>query len=223
MGDKANMNDTALYRTTRETGFSARVEPIWRNVAQVRKQLGFLGHRKERNRIKRLVTAINDSLATAGVDAAGWDREEGECICHLRVERLGFLEDLRRFAREGLPTNVGRTLLHLLGSREKHALYLPADLERPLLVSDGATDVPAGSSMRLAQELAVIDKYLQVEREFALARMAKANFINASEKDLTSLESKAMFDPLFWAKFGYVVMKKLTEASIESKLPIILS
>lgn len=214
-------NATSIFRMTRSSGFDGRVMPIWHDLRVFRRKMGLLERLREKSRLRRLVQAINAALAARGSDSLQWDREDGDCVCHLHVERVGLLEDLRRFAHEGLPSGKARHLPHLLSGRDKHALYLPADFPTPFLVHDGTQDIPVGSAPNLLAELATLDKFLHVESELTLP--AEANRVVASQEVVQKFDSKAMYDPLFWAKFGYLVLKKLATSAVEHRLPAILS
>lgn len=210
-------SDSTIYRLAKGTGFNARVEPITHNVTRLRKELGWIQYMKERSRVKKLVSRINDHLKSTGIDPGGWDTSQGKCIVNLRVEKLGVLEDLRGFVREddgGLARRCG----HLLNGRERNAYAIPVDFEQPFLLDQDGDRVPVGSSIRLKAELEGIEKTLHVADSLSPDKMV--SFLHASETDISRYESKVLTDPLFWTKFGFVLLSKLVRSSVESGLPI---
>ena len=167
--------------------------------------------------MKKLVGRINDHLKAIGADLNGWDTPQGKCIVNLRVEKFGVLEDLRAFVRES-DGGLARKCGHLLNGRERNAYALPVDFEQPFLLDQDGDRVPVGSAIRLKEELAAIEKTLHVSDSLSPDKMV--SFLHASETDISRYESKVLTDPLFWTKFGFVLLSKLVRSSVESGLPI---
>jgi hypothetical protein len=212
-----NPADTTI-RYVNNLDFNARVEPIWHNIKKLRPKLGFIGYFKERFRVKRLVKAVNEGLQKQGVDPAGWDRREGDCVCNMRIEKLGAIHDLRNYARERLPSSP---LPHLLQHRDRNAIYLPLEFTQPFRISDKGRNTAVGSAVNLHKELQAVEALLRAQETLDPQKMVP--FMHADSKAIDMYESKMAHDPMFWAKFGYVVLKKLTDMSAKTQLPIIFA
>jgi len=213
--------DSTLHRLAQGMGFHARVEPLLLGAARRRRESGWWDGWGQRRRLKRLAASVNARLGAAGIDGAGWDRRDGECIVYLRIEKLGLLEDLRSFARQEDASDGSARFPHLLGLRERNALGLPLELPAPLAAELDGDPVPVFSAPRLRAELEALAPALRQGE--GQAAVALANMMHASESDISKLESQALSDPLFWVRFGYTVLTKLARAGTESRLPIIFA
>ena len=102
---------------------------------------------------------------------------------------------------------------------------LPRGLEEPFELDIIANGKPigVGSSVRLAAELEEINRILQVEETFALAKLNRVDFLDATEKDISMYESRLAFTDQFWPMFAYVMMRKLADTGVEKQLPVIFA
>ena len=206
-------DEAGIHRLARGAGFQARVAPI----SAAGTSVGWLARLRERRRLRRIADAVNAQLRAAGVDPGDWDRSGGEPVLRLRVEKLGVLEDLRTFAR----ARPALALPHLLEHRERNALYVPADFDPPFAVDFDGDRIPVGSVPRLKRELARVESELNLET--ALAAGAAVDLSHASETDISKYESLATADPLFWPRFGFLLVRRLARAADEHRYPIIFS
>lgn len=187
-------------------GFDARVEPF-SNISKERMaEAGFWGKITERWKWGRIASAVAKRIPQC---APILRQAQSPCVCNLKIARIGVLNDLKEFARSD------DRFRHLVEGRESMAVYLPIAFQEPLVA--GALHV--GSSVRLQQELAELNKSLQVEKTFALKKMV--DFLSADEEAISKYESKFDTTGGFWLKFGYVIIKKLTDMSLQHKLPIV--
>lgn len=214
-------SDSTIYRLAKGTGFNARVEPIWHNLSRIRKTIGWIQYVRDKSKLKKLIGRVSEHFKEINVAADGWDTTQGKCVVNLRVEKLGVLEDLRTFVKQDSSGRLAAKAGHLLNHRERNAYYLPVDFEKPFVVDQDGDKIPFGSSVRLRQELEAIDQVLCSSDSLAADKMV--NYLHASETDISRFESKVLMDPLFWTKFGYVLLMKLARSSAESGLPIIFA
>ena len=217
-GDASAHGDTTIFRILSPMPFNARVEPMWHNVDRIKRKLNLIQWVKERGRVRRIVELVNDGLRGQGLSPDGWDKGDGSCMCNLRLDRRGVLQDLQAYARDCFPDS---NIAHLYVARDKNAFYLPIDFPMPIFVKDGKHDVPVGSAIRLRDEMEILKPALQSD-EFLDSKKMVAYF-HASQKEVAKLETKAQYDPQFWAKFGAVLLSKLLDASLDNKMPIIFA
>lgn len=210
--------DTTMFRVLSPVAFNARVEPIWYNFERVKRKLNVIQAAKERGRVRRIIELVNDDLRRQEVDVNGWDTIEGGCVCNLRLDRRGVLQDLQAYARDCFPD---ADIAHLYVARDKDALYLPIDFPAPIYVRDGKGKVPVGSAARLLKELEMLRPALQSDEFMDTRKMV--NYFHAAKKEIAKLDKKAQYDPQFWAKFGIVILGKLAESSVENKMPVIFA
>ena len=220
MGARGHREST-IYRLARGTGFNARVEPIWHNVTRLRRSLGIIQYMRERVRVKRLVSKVNGQLKAWGLDPGGWDTPQGRCVVNLRIEKFGVLEDLRSFVRQDAGGGLAERSPHLLNHRERNAYYVPLDFDRPFLLGREPDAIPIGSSIRLRKELQEIEEVLHVKDSLSADKMV--DYLHASQSDITRYESEMLTDPMFWTKFGCVLLTKVARTSAETGLPVVFA
>lgn len=224
MADPAprRLGDTTL-RIQTGLGFNARVEPIWYTYSRLEPRLGFFERWREKRRTRRLVAEVNHTLRKAGVDPAGWDDRPGGCVCNLRVARQGMVAELKRFVRDALGAPAARELAHLQALRDSACVLLPVEFPSPFTTSPlgGEDAVPVASAARVKEELGKVDAELRITATFAIKKMV--DFLDAAEKDISAWESRYADIENFWAKFAFVLLRKLTDVSVEKRLPVILA
>lgn len=221
--------DNAAAAPTVPMSFDARVQPFWLPLKDRTHPLGFFESWKRKRHLTTILRAINAALQTQSVGAANWDQSPGECLCNLRVDRMGVLQDLRTFAArqddqsatEVFNGNAESRFRHLIKNRDRSSFYIPIDFAEPFMIHDPETRdlVPVGSSVRLRRELTLLNKDLKVEETFQIKKMV--DFLQATAQDIARYEVSFANDPLFWVKFGYVLLDKLAQKSIQSRLPIV--
>lgn len=209
-------------------GFDARVEPFLFSTEKTRKELGFFKYRREKSRVIRAVETIRRAIDQNLTTEFPWARLDGERVCNMRIAKLGVLQDLKDYAakldnttlqqikKEGAPTRF----LHLVQTSEQHGYILPENFPKPLLIQlrDVRGPFPVLSSYRLQAELSEINKSLNVEKTFKIKKMPQ--FMEAKDEDIAHFEANFNVRGDFWIKFGFLVITKLTEQSIEHKLPV---
>lgn len=207
--------DTTIFRILSPLQFNARVEPIGFNVERIKRKLNLIQWAKERGRVRRIVEFVNDALRAQGISPEDWDKVEGACVCNLRLERRGVLQDLQAYARDCFPDS---SIVHLYVARDKNAYFLPVDFPTPISVKDGKSVVSVGSSVRLRAEMEILKPALQSDEFLDSRKMV--DYFHASRKEVAKLDTKAHYDPQFWAKFGAVLVSKLVDVSLKNKMPI---
>lgn len=219
---KEKHKDTTLYRTEGNVGFNARVEPMWHTFVRLRSKRGFFENWREKRRMKNLIRKIDEKFGELRVAANGWDQAGGECVCNLRVAKMGLTAELKTHLEAAVGKETSAAWKHLASQRDSRAVALPLDFPEPFTVplGRGSDNVLVTSSVRLAAELAEVNRKLRIEETFALARMSKIDYIDASQRDISVYESKFASMNDFWPKFAYVLLKKLADKSVESKLPV---
>lgn len=209
--------DSTLRRIDGSVGCNARVEPFWYSIGRLRSRIGFFNALRERWVLRRQVAAINTELKRQKVDPNRWDRVTGECVCNLRVAKMGLLHGLRTFAsRQGADE-----LRHLLRHRDRKSYYLPLDFSEPFVIVSIGEEIPVGSSLRLVAELKRLNEVLNVESSFGMKKMV--DFLDATDRDISTSESRFGDNEGFWVRFGYVFLRKLAEKSVEHRMPIIFA
>lgn len=211
------------YRLTRSTSFNARVEPIWMHFRKTQDRRGMIGSFLEKRRVKSLITAIHDGLAAQGIVPSGWDREEGECACNMKVDKMGLLQDLRSMVGKKMSKSRLPEIRHFAHVREWQSFCVPVDFARPFDVPGlrSRDVIPIGSSVRLQQELQVIGDVLRVGKKLNADKMVP--FLQMKEADVLKAETKAQSDPSFWPVFSFCILKKLADVSVERGLPIVFA
>jgi hypothetical protein len=214
---------------TGQMPFDARVQPFWHALRDKENPLGFFEGWRRKRHLTALLRSVNAAVQAQGVEPGAWDAKDGECVCNLRVDRLGVLQDLRTFAAqednqsatEVFNGNAESRFLHLIKNRDRASYYIPVDFAEPLMIHDAETRemVPVGSSLRLQRELGLLNKTLRVQETFQIKKMV--DYLQATSKDISRYERNFANDPLFWVKFGYILLDKLVRKSVEAGLPII--
>jgi hypothetical protein len=206
----------------RFSGFQARVEPIWQAYKLLKPKLGFFERFRERRAIRRRVQAIRTQLARAGAETSAppWDRAEGECVCNLRVGKLGLLQDLREHVSKHLNQSAQEKIPHFLRHREWNAYYLPVDFDPPFSVrGEGRDLIPVGSSVRLRDELGAIDQIFRFGEMVSPEKLAP--HVKVSESDIIKFDTTNDENPEFWICFGFSLLQKLCAESVKHTLPIV--
>lgn len=216
--------DTTLFRVARDVGFNARVEPFWHTFGRLKSRLGFFERRRERRRLERIVAGIRAGLRAEGADPQGWDEREGECVCNLRVARMGLVKEFKNYARGAADAGAGsEPWPHLFALRDRPCLLIPVEFARPLSVSPGGGEepFPVASSLRARAELEEINARLRIDETFALRKMV--DYLDATERDIAIYESRFGTSEGFWPKFTFVLLRKLCEASAAHRLPVLFA
>lgn len=211
--------------------FDARVEGFWQPLKDPRHPLGFFESWRKKRRLTALLRTLNAGIAAQEAAPGAWDQKQADPICNLRIDRLGVLQDLRTFAAhqdnqsatEVFEGAAESRFLHLIKNRDRTSYYVPVDFAEPLMIHDPDTHemIPVGSGPRLLRELALLNKTLRVQETFQIKKMV--DFLQATSKDLARYEANFAHDPLFWVKFGFILLDKLARKSAESGLPIVFA
>ncbi len=198
--------------STAVIGFEGRVEPMWLAFAERRAAMGFLERWREKRRLGRIVAAIGRAAAAPG----GWDRKPGGCACNLKVARLGLIKELKNFVKGAVDAP------HLQALRDRPCYLAPFDFAEPLRVDPGGGEeaIPVSSAPRVRAELAAVNERLRIDETFAIKKMV--DFLDATERDIEVYEKRLGTADGFWAKFAYVLLRKLADVSAEKNLPAIL-
>ncbi|MBI2901396.1 MAG: hypothetical protein HYY17_14520 [Planctomycetes bacterium] len=212
------VKDSALYRIARNVGFNARVEPYWYAFDRLRDRMGFFERWREKRRLKRMAAEIRAGLAKQGVQDGSWEGREGKCVSNIRIAKTGLVAELQTFLRENAAGEAGKWR-HLMAQRDRNSSILPLEFDEPFEVEGGSVT----SAARLAAELAEVNRALRIDETFALAKARKVDYVDATEKDISVYESKFGTIEGFWAKFAYVMLKKLADTSVERKLPVMFA
>lgn len=220
-----NVKDSTLYRIARDVGFNARVEPIWYSYGRLRARMGFFERWREKRRIRKLLSAVGTELRARGANPNGWEDRPGECVCNLRVARAGLVAELQNYLRDRLSPEEFAPWKHLMAQRDRNAYILPVDFADPFDLPSKEGPGPTGftSARRVAANLVEVNRALRIDETFALAKAKKVDYMDATERDISAYESRFGTMEGFWAKFAYVLLKKLSETAIEKKLPVIFA
>lgn len=222
--DRARAGDTALFRVARDVGFNARVEPFWRAFDRLKFRMGFFERRRERRRLERIVAGVRAGLKDQGADPQGWDARPGECVCNLRVARMGLVKEFKTYVRGFADAAEGEEPWpHLAALRDRPCLLLPVEFFRPLSVSPGGGEepLPVASSLRARAELEAINARLRIDETFALRKMV--DYLDATERDIAIYESRLGAQEGFWPRFTFVLLRKLCDASATHGLPVLFA
>jgi hypothetical protein len=193
-------------------GFEGRVEPLWLSYAERRADLGFFERWRENRRLKRIAASVRRASGAP----PGWDRQAGGCACNLKVARMGLVKELKNFVQGAVEAP------HLQALRDRPCYLAPFEFAAPLRVDPGGGEepVPVASAPRLRAELAEVNQKLRIDETFAIKKMV--DFLDATEADIGIYEKRFGTAEGFWAKFAYVLLRKLSDASAEKKLPAVL-
>lgn len=202
------------------SGFQARVEPIWLAYRLAKPKLSLFGRLRERRAVRRRIHAIRAHLAEIGAPPSAWDREEGECVCNLRVGKLGLLQELRERVSRQLDPPARDQIPHFLRHREWNAYYLPVDFAHPFSIRGKGRDlIPIGSSVRLRDELGALDRIFRFSEMVSQDKLAP--HIRVSESDIIKFDTTNDENPDFWICFGFSLLQKLCAESVKHGLPIV--
>lgn len=202
-------------------GFRAVVEPILLSVSKNEAGFNFFDRLKAKWKLKSLIERINDGLLSQNVSPNGWDKIEGDTQCRLRVAKIGLLQELREYVQREFSGSEPSKFPHFMQHRDWHSYYIPVDFPRPFSVrGDGKGQViPIGSSLRLQKELAEVNKILKLDRGMDANKMVA--YLDVSERDIFKYETTSEYTPDFWLRFGFVILKKLCDTSVQHRMPII--
>ncbi len=222
-GGTADKPDTTVFRIARDVGFNARVEPIWFTFTRLSARMGFLERWKEKRRTQKRIAAVNGALRGQGVPLDGWETRTGDCVCNLRVAKLGLLSELKRFVRNGVEVDAEKEWPHLMALRDQATLLVPADFAVPQVVTPGRGEdaLAVASGPRLKAELAKVDEWFRISQTFAIKKMV--DFLDATDRDISIYESRFGTQEGFWAMFVFVLLRKLTDRGGEHRLPVIFA
>jgi len=213
---RKRVKDSTLYRIARDIGFNARVEPYWHSFERLRHRLGFFERWREKRRLKRIAVAIRTQLGDGD-----WLDLRGECVCNLRVAKIGLVAEFQEYLRTHAPAERLTAWKHLMAQRDRNAYMLPVEFREPFSVNP--SEVSVTSAARMAEELKAVNDLFHIDETFALAKARKVDYLDATERDISSFESRFGSLEGFWAKFAYVLLRKLSETSVEKGMPAIFA
>jgi hypothetical protein len=217
------VEDTTLRRVAADVGFNARVEPFWHTYRRMESRWGFFERRRERKRLERVVEVVNGGIRSAGSQPAGWDAGEGDCVCNLRVARMGLIREFKNYAGLAADGKGAETWPHLFALRDRPCLLVPAEFPRPITVQPAGDEepFPVSSVLKAKEELADVNGRLRIDETFAIRKMV--DYMDATERDIEIYEKRLGTSEGFWAKFAYVLLRKLTDVSSEKRLPVLFA
>ena len=184
--------------------------------------MGFFERRRERGRLQRIVKSINLQVVGQKANPDGWESQDGGCICNLRVAKMGLVRELKSWIGTGHETAPSEWP-HLHALRDRPCMLVPRIFGAPISVDPGGGEeaIPVASAVRVRAELGEINDRFRIDETFALKKMV--DFLDATERDISIYESKLGTSEGFWAKFSYVLLKKLVDVSVEKNLPVLLA
>lgn len=216
--------NSVLYRIDRMVGFNARIEPYWKAFDELAPQMGFFEKIKRKGKTRKTVGSIDDALKAMGVSPDGWDGGSGECVCNLRVAKMGLVAELKRLARNVHEGDAAAKWPHLMTLRDAGAMVVPRDFTRPITVNLGRRredSMVVISASGLKADLKSLDARLRVSETFAIKKMV--DFLDATERDISIYESRFGSEEGFWAKFAFILLRKLADTALQHKLPAMLA
>jgi len=215
--------ETTFYRTQQGVGFNARVEPVWHTFTQMEASLGFFDRRRERKKVEHVVDAINASIVGQKGNPGGWEKAAGDCVCHLRVAKMGLVKELKNWLKIGLDGQAEGRWPHLHVLRDRPCMMIPVPFTRPFSADPGGGDevIPVASSIGVREELMAVNKKFRIDDTFAIKKMVE--YMDATERDIAIYEQRLGSQDGFWPRFAYVLLKKLADVSVEKKLPAIFA
>ncbi len=219
---RPRLQDTTLYRIEKNVGFNARVEPLWFTYSRMAGRLGFFLRWREKHRIGRLVRSVNRELRRMGAEPRSWDEGKGGCVCHHRVAKMGVVTELKHYLARTQDAAVARGWTHLMALPDRNGLLIPPDFDHPVTIGTGSEGAfIVASSARVQAELKAVNQALRIDETFAIRKMV--DFLDATDRDIAMYESRFGTHEGFWAKFAYILLRHLTDASVERKLPLIIA
>jgi hypothetical protein len=215
--------DTTFYRTQQGVGFNARVEPVWHTYGQMEASLGFFDRRRERKKVEHILDSINTAIVGQKGNPAEWEKTPGDCICHLRVAKMGLVKELKTWLKIGLDGTAEAKWPHLHALRDRPCMMVPVPFTRPISADPAGGDelMPVASSVGVREELIAVNKKFRIDDSFAIKKMV--DYMDATERDIAIYEQRLGSQDGFWPKFAYVLLKKLADVSVERKLPAIFA
>jgi hypothetical protein len=215
--------ETTFYRTQQGVGFNARVEPVWHVFSQLEASLGFFERRRERKKVEHVVEAVNSRIVGQKGNPGGWEKTPGDCVCHLRVAKMGLVKELKNWLKIGLDGKAEGLWPHLHVLRDRPCMMVPAPFAKPFTADPGGGEegLPVASADGVREELIAINKRFRIDDTFAIKKMV--DYMDATERDIAIYEQRLGSQDGFWPRFAYVLIKKLADVSVEKKLPAIFA
>ncbi len=210
--------ETTFYRAQNQAGFDARVEPVWHTYSQIEAAMGFFDRRRERKKVEHVIDAVNSKVVGQKVNPGGWEKNAGDCVCHLRVAKMGLIKELKNWLKVGLDGQAESRWPHLHVLRDRPCLLVPLPFARPISADPGGGEepLPVASAPAIREELADINKKFRIDETFALKKMV--DYMDATERDIAIYEQRLGSQDGFWPKFAYVLIRKLADVSADKKL-----
>lgn len=214
------VQDTTLRRIAGGAGFNARVEPFWNTFAKIESRLGFFERRRERGRLERILKSVRRKIVAQKGDPGGWSDQTGDCVCNLRVAKMGLVRELKSWLKNGSEGDPPAMWPHLHLLRDRPCMVVPVPFATPFSVEPGSDEeaIPVVSADRLKSELAEINAAFRIDETFAIKKMV--DYMDATDRDIALYEKRLGMSEGFWAKFSYVLLKKLADVSVEKRLPV---
>ena len=215
--------DTTFYRTQQGVGFNARVEPVWHTYGQIETSLGFFDRRRERKKVEHVLDSIQSKIVGQKGNPSGWEKTPGDCICHLRVAKMGLVKELKTWLKIHSDGTAEAKWPHLHVLRDRPCMMVPVPFTRPFPAETAGGDepIPIASSVAVREELIAVNKMFKIDETFAIKKMV--DYMDATERDISIYEQRLGSQDGFWPKFAYVLVKKLADVSVEKKLPAIFA
>lgn len=217
------VQDTTLRRIAGGAGFNARVEAFWNTFGKLESKMGFFERRRERGRLERILKSVNLQIVGQKGAPGGWGEQAGDCVCNLRVAKMGLVKELKNWLKNGLEEDSAAKWPHLHALRDRPCMLVPVPFAAPLSVDPGGGEepFPVASSVRAQAELSEVNQRFRIDETFALKKMV--DYLDATERDIALYESRLGTSEGFWAKFSYVLLKKVADVSVEKRLPVLFA
>jgi hypothetical protein len=215
--------DTTFRRAGKGPGFDGRVEPLWHAYDGAKRGMGFFERWGERSRVKGVARDVTAGIVRQKGNPGGWDRVPGERVCNLKVARMGLVRELKTWLKNATEGASEQRWPHLSVLRDRPCLIVPPEFTQPFQVlPKGAEEsVPVASAAGLKRELAEVNAELRIDESFAIRKMV--DFMDAKEAEIAGFEKRCGQQEGFWAKFSYVLLRKLADVSLDNRLPAFLA
>ncbi|MBI4612176.1 MAG: hypothetical protein HY720_01040 [Planctomycetes bacterium] len=211
--------------------FNAGVQPFFHLTKEEAEIWGEEKSQEKRRAREEIVREIKKAIhLETGVEDIGVEEDTGDCACKFMVDRAGMLIELQEFAigldeaeTEAVYRGEQQTRFnHLIEIKDGVGFYLPVYFFFPIWVQTKALVYPlfVGSAPRLLEELLLVNEKLDIEKSAKLARMP--DYLMADEEQIEDYEYAFGSEDNFWERFAFVLLKKLSEKSIEKKMPVII-
>ena len=158
--------------------------------------------------------------------------ERGNCVFTADINRDNFLSDLQEYAvsldkdhLEEIYKGVEETRFnHLVGIRNSIGIYIPTFFFFPIHISLKNSPVPifVGSSVKLAQELEVINTTLQAKKHMDVNELPIKDKFEAEEEDLEDYEADYEGMKNFWPCFTFHILEAMVKKGLEHKYPLFI-